>query len=493
MYHNKKVRCKFCDSDISSRNFVRHLMRHHNHENEVKNILEFPLKSKERKQAINLLKGSTNFDLYLKGILRPKKQRHEENSNDFYPCVYCKTLYSKLYLHRHAKMCPIKKNSIEANRKSKQITLSQIVIACALDTTDVISKLNIKEQASVQMVHYLLIIINVLKKASSLLFQIVNTFYFNGNNINISYFQVFNMMRGDEISFVAKKDLLIAHYGESYLKSQKRERKEYSCSNRMRELARLLMTYRVNSNCNGTSFKDLLHPEKFDGVVSATRNLAGFDPVNKTYKAPSIALHMGTALKVISDELIHLILKRSPGFLCDSQERSLEWRRDIKNFKKLVETRWNTEISSVANKDLNEKRWQKPLLVPLISDVKIFREKTFEYAEECEKQFCDNIDTDNTYKFLVYCTLSLLILFNRRRIGDVQYLKVLDYISERKTSFQDFESALSEGEKRLTKRYKRVLNGGKGSRAVVILVPESLQRFINTLLEKRSKYISSEN
>ncbi|KAG5870060.1 hypothetical protein JTB14_030685 [Gonioctena quinquepunctata] len=100
------------------------------------------------------------------------------------------------------------------------------------------------------------------------------------------------MMRGDEISFVAKKDLLIAHHGESYLKSQKRERKEYSCSNRMRELARLLITYRTSINDQNVSFKDLLHPEKFDEVVSATRKLAGFEPINKTYEAPSIALHM---------------------------------------------------------------------------------------------------------------------------------------------------------------------------------------------------------
>ncbi|KAG5863329.1 hypothetical protein JTB14_004960 [Gonioctena quinquepunctata] len=409
-----------------------------------------PVKSKERKQALDLLKGSTNFELYLKGTIRPKKQRTEDNNMEYYPCIYCKVLYSKRYLYRHAKICPIKKKSTGSNTKSQHIALSQTAVACALDTADVISKLHIKEQ-------------------------------------------VFNMMRGDEISFVAKKDLLIAHYGESYLKSQKRERKEYSCSNRMRELARLLITYRTSINDQNVSFKDLLHPEKFDEVVSATRKLAGFDPINKTYEAPSIALHMGTALKIISDELIHLIVKHSPGFLCKSPEKSLEWREDVKKLKKLVETRWNTEISSVANKDLNEKRWQKPLLVPLVNDVKMFREKTLEYAKECEKQFLDNTDTDETYKLLVYCTMALLILFNRRRIGDVQYLKINNYLSERKTNFQDFESTLSEGEKMLTKHYRRVLNGGKGSRAVVILVPELLQGFIDILLEKRNKYISSEN
>nr|CAI5828865.1 unnamed protein product [Callosobruchus analis] len=297
----------------------------------------------------------------------------------------------------------------------------------------------------------------------------------------------------DEISFVAKKDLLIAHYGESYLNSQKRERKEYTCSNKMRELARLLITYRSFVNDNEVSFKALLHPEKFEGVVSATRILAGFDPIEKTYEAPSTALHMGISLKIISNELIHLILKRSPGFTCESPEKSLEWRKNVKNFKMLVETRWNSEISSVGNKNLNKKRWEKMLLIPLIDDVRIFREKTLEFAKECQKEFLDNTDTDGTYKLFVYCTLALLVLFNRRRIGDVQYLKVNDYISEKKTNFQDFESTLSEGEKILTKKYKRVLNGGKGSRAVVILIPEIIQDFINLILKKRDNYISPDN
>lgn len=67
---------------------------------------------------------------------------------EYYPCTYCKTLYSKLYLFRHAKICPIKKKSTESNTKCKEITLSQTTVACALDQTEVISKLNIKDQVS---------------------------------------------------------------------------------------------------------------------------------------------------------------------------------------------------------------------------------------------------------------------------------------------------------------------------------------------------------
>jgi hypothetical protein len=68
------------------------------------------------------------------------------------------------------------------------------------------------------------------------------------------------------------------------------------------------------------------------------------------------------------------------------------------------------------------------------------------------------------------CALSLLILFNGRRIGDVQYLKITDYKEDRRSDYTDFENALTEAEKVLTTQYKRVVNSGKGSRAVVILV-----------------------
>ncbi|KAF5305801.1 hypothetical protein FQA39_LY09137 [Lamprigera yunnana] len=66
-------------------------------------------------------------------------------------------------------------------------------------------------------------------------------------------------------------------------------------------------------------------------------------------------------------------------------------------------------------------------------------------------------------------------------------------VSEVGSSFKDFEGALIELEKVLTTKYEKVLNSGKGSPAVVILIPELVKNFINILLEHRSKYIPSDN
>ncbi|KAB0804873.1 hypothetical protein PPYR_01843 [Photinus pyralis] len=308
------------------------------------------------------------------------------------------------------------------------------------------------------------------------------------------FVKVFNLMKGDDIAFEAKRDLLIVHFGNSYLMKHKRERMAISCSNRMRELARLLISYRrILNKGPETSFKDLLHPENFDNVVTAVRHIVGYDFEKKTFKAPSLAMHLGTSLKMVCDELTHLILKQSKGFKCKSTDDSQRWLQDIKNFKKLVISRWNTEISSLANKDLLEKRWQKPLLLPLVSDVKKFRDGIMEIARECQNKFHMKEDNEHTYKLLVQCTLSLLIVFNRRRIGDVQYLKIKDYTIGKKSNIKDFENALTEMEKALTTKYKRVVTGGKGSRPVVILIPELIQNFMGVLLEHREKYIPNDN
>jgi hypothetical protein len=59
------------------------------------------------------------------------------------------------------------------------------------------------------------------------------------------------------------------------------------------------------------------------------------------------------------------------------------------------------------------------LLLPLVNDIKIFRKQCLKNAADRAKIFTEQKDDIKTYKLLVNCTFALLILFNRRRIGDV--------------------------------------------------------------------------
>lgn len=90
-------------------------------------------------------------------------------------------------------------------------------------------------------------------------------------------------------------------------------------------------------------------------MIFATRQVVGYNPEKKTFKAPSLAMHLGSSLKISCNELVHLIIKESRGFRCNAEMKKT-WLQDVKHFKKLVEARWNIELSSLANKDLLEKK-----------------------------------------------------------------------------------------------------------------------------------------
>lgn len=85
--------------------------------------------------------------------------------------------------------------------------------------------------------------------------------------------------------------------------------------------------------------------------------------------------------------------------------------------------------------------------------------------------------------------LALTVLFNRKRIGDVQYLKVEKYTSNVHSSNQEeFMKSLTELEMILSNKFKKVVTGGKGSKPVPILFSKRIQKFLDYLIEIRNKY-----
>jgi hypothetical protein len=96
----------------------------------------------------------------------------------------------------------------------------------------------------------------------------------------------------------------------------------------------------------------------------------------KNFSAPSLALHFEGNLKLLCHEPYHLALKDTKGFKSRTHSDKTIFLKDVKNMKHLIVSRWNIEMASLANKDLHEKKWNKPLLIPLVSDIKLFREET---------------------------------------------------------------------------------------------------------------------
>ncbi|CAG9837718.1 unnamed protein product [Diabrotica balteata] len=190
--------------------------------------------------------------------------------------------------------------------------------------------------------------------------------------------EVFTKMKADQISLVAKRDPLIRHFGENYLKKHKRAQISVACSNKMRECSRLLIEMRRHTEKKNLPFFDILNPMLFDTVVASARLISGYNEETKIYKAPSLAMHLGTTLKQICDLCSHLLMKDHPDILCNDKDAKL---KELKRFKLLVNSQWSFEISSLAVKDLAEKKWNKPVLLPLTKDIIKFRNHVVNCAE----------------------------------------------------------------------------------------------------------------
>ncbi|XP_063931173.1 uncharacterized protein LOC135143224 [Zophobas morio] len=375
---DKKDRCSYCDKDVT--NFSRHLFRKHAEEESVRKILEQPKGERKRKIMIDLIRKQGNFTVLGENITRPvqrpsaiQSKNDEILPTDYLPCIYCKGLYKKKSLRRHALTCCYNK---EINQKHNFASEGQTMIAFTESRQEFLKKSRLK-------------------------------------------CEVFSKMRADRISLNGKSDPIICQYAEDYLRKHKRPHIKNAVSNKVRELGRLLIPlqdiYKINS------MLEVLKPEHFDKVVSASRIISGYNEAKRSFKAPSLALHMKTILLAVCSSAKTLMLKKHPILGITDYDIAL---KNVKGFRELVDANWKFEMSSLALKDLNEKQSINPQKLPVTQDIILFRNYTQEIAETCVKELETNSENLTSFKKLTEAALALTIILNRKRIGNVQYTQL---------------------------------------------------------------------
>ncbi|KAJ8937703.1 hypothetical protein NQ314_011759, partial [Rhamnusium bicolor] len=208
-----------------------------------------------------------------------------------------------------------------------------------------------------------------------------------------------------------------------------------------------------------------LKPENFEKVVSYTRKISGYNESTKTFRAPSLALHFRTVLLAICQTATTLLIKNDPILELDNHKEVLN---DVIQFNALVSHKWKFEMGSLALKDLTEKNSLHPQKLPIANDIILF-----------------NTHYIGAFRKLSETLIALAISLNQKEL-DVQYTKIELYNSATNKQ-EDCLNILTEGEREITKHFKRILTVGKGSRAVAILFPKKIQNYIEFMLEIREK------
>ena len=148
-------------------------------------------------------------------------------------------------------------------------------------------------------------------------------------------------------------------------------------------------------------------------------------------------------------------------------------------FHDLCSTEWSTSVSTDALKTLEDRKYNAPKPLPLSSQV-----------TELHKYIEQNKESKNTlmkapnrqdYALLSQSIMASIVMFNRRRSGDVYKIKYKDMDKAKKQSNQEIMLGLSKWTKKLCSSLKRVEVGGK-SRANPV-VPILMTKSMNTNVE----------
>lgn len=411
-------------------------------------MFSFKNGSKERKQHIDQLRKRGNFfnnicgATKLKPVRRPNRFAEQPKAMDYLPCKFCFGLFKKNYLRRHLKKCTLKKELLSNTPKNIQADAQSLLLAFTDDDTKLVD-------------------------------------------------DVFPRMAPDEISMVVKADPLIRAFGSRYLKCHKEKHLITVVSNKMRELGRYLMAMQ-KSRKKCQTLLDCLVPEHFDEIINSTKTVAGYNATTDKFEAPSLVLKIGTSLKQCCDIAEYMILKKSP--LLKTNEDDEKSISKVKTTEKLIKKQWSFELSTNASKEIYQRKWNKPAFLPLTSDIKIFRD----YLLLVQQNSLSSLKADPTntasFKALQESVLAQLILLNRKRAGEVQRIFLETYLNcSSEAPQEEMLLSLSEVERELSNKFKRLVIRGKRGRGVPILFTPKLQKSLSILISLREKFCVKEN
>ena len=153
-----------------------------------------------------------------------------------------------------------------------------------------------------------------------------------------------------------------------------------------------------------------------------------------------MALTLGHYLKQI------FLLKLSLGISTENATMKAE----ATDFKQLFEAHWTATVSSVANRRIKLRALNKPIVTPATADLitlKAFLERELEAAtENCNPSY-------EEWKVAAQMVMVRVVLFNKRRITEVEELHLLDFSSRSSSSEnQEIVDSLDATEQALVKR-----------------------------------------
>nr|XP_057918564.1 uncharacterized protein LOC131109977 [Doryrhamphus excisus]XP_057918565.1 uncharacterized protein LOC131109977 [Doryrhamphus excisus]XP_057918566.1 uncharacterized protein LOC131109977 [Doryrhamphus excisus]XP_057920422.1 uncharacterized protein LOC131115987 isoform X1 [Doryrhamphus excisus]XP_057920423.1 uncharacterized protein LOC131115987 isoform X1 [Doryrhamphus excisus] len=425
--------CYICGKPQSK--ITRHLKTHEKTNVEVAQVLAFPKHSKERQRQLNILRNKGNHkhntDVLTSGtgVLKMKrKPKKVQDVKQYVHCTYCHALYLRRHLWRHLQKCLSKPGETKGQGRTRVLSLATM------------SESGLPQQ------------------------------------ISQGVWKLLTVMKDDDISAAVRSDFCILQLAQSFFNKHGQDPTKYEyIRQKLREVGRLLLI--LCKEFSIYNLEDAVRPVNFHSVIQAVKKVSGFDEEKHCYKTPSLALKLGHSLQKISD-IIH----------CRAlMTGDNELKKSTQTFKKLYTSKWSELVSHTALTTLNEAHFNKPSTLPFTEDVQRLHqhlEKTADLASEN----LGKMPSPQVYGELCRATLAKIILFNRRRGGEVAKMQLHSFIGRDTTPLhKDVALGLTKFEQKLCEHFSRVEIRGKRGRKVAVLLSPDVVDSLTLLLKKRKE------
>ncbi|XP_032371817.1 uncharacterized protein LOC116689395 [Etheostoma spectabile] len=430
--YDRRNYCLFCSKPVSK--MSRHLESIHSDKAEVAAAFQYPKHSRERQKIWNKLTNQGNF-AHNKDVLKTgkgtlavrKRPNTTQKARDFVHCLYCQGLFLKTALHRHIKFCPErdkKENELVTRRKS-------FAFHCVLET-------------------------------------------YGELGISDGFKEVLSNMAYDDVTQAIMEDEVILQFGELLFNKHGSDPKKHDyIRQNLRQIARLVLEARKITPLE--KLQDFFLPSSFPHVVSAVNVVAGYDPENKTHSIPSLAIKLGYSLQKTCSIVEANAQKCGDESLAESAQ----------NFLSVYQKEWNKLISAGALKTLRDIKLNTKKKVPFAQDVKLLNFHMENVHSLAEKKLRDSNSAEN-YAALARVILSRIILYNRRKAGEVSSVQLKAFMSRKKSNSHDaVDPSASSLEKKMCRFFTRVDIRGQCGRMLPVLLKPSFVSALELLVQLR--------
>ena len=211
---------------------------------------------------------------------------------------------------------------------------------------------------------------------------------------------------------------------------------------------------------------------QFDLLLAAVRELAGFSADSHAFEKGHLARIGNSLLRCAQIKKFEATKKCGQG----QDDIYVAEINAVERFETVFKGDWYDSISAAASQSVDRSSQNKPKLLPSCKDV-----------EKVQALLRKKIRSSD-YATVAKATLCLISIFNRKRGGELQRMKIAEFEQSLKTgptANQDLLKGLSETEKKMVNHFHRVEIRGKFNRLVAILLTGKMIKSVEKVLMLR--------